>query len=172
MLKPDDHFETRPPGRSVDETSPFSPDHAGRRYSVVPSTHPPPAAADRPSLPVSRCHGGVTPSTPYFQIHEAHDGDWICLRLTGELDLATAPALRRRLAQLRDANRPVRLDLSGLEFIDSSGIHLLFAALDDASTHFWQLAIEPGLAPPVARLFKLTGLHRLIPSCSLRPLPT
>jgi anti-sigma B factor antagonist len=99
----------------------------------------------------------------YFEIHEAHDREWLRLHLTGELDLGSAPVLRRRLAQLRAERRPVRLDLSRLEFMDSTGIHLLIDACKDAREDGWQLAIDPTLSPRVQRLFKLTGLDRIIP---------
>jgi anti-sigma B factor antagonist len=108
----------------------------------------------------------------YFEIHEAPDGEWLRLRLVGELDLGSAPALRQRLAQLRAAKRPARLDLSGLEFMDSTGIHLLTGAFNHARKDGWQLAIEPALAPQVDRLVKLAGLDRLIPELRReRPVP-
>lgn len=99
----------------------------------------------------------------YFEIHEAYDGEQVRLRLTGELDLASAPVLSHRLAQLRSEQRPVRLDLSGLEFMDSSGVHLLVGAFHEARADGWQLAIDSALSPQVDRLCKLTGLDHIIP---------
>src|SRR5437588_7330945 len=69
------------------------------------------------------CHNGMP--MPYFDIEERQEGDWTRLRLVGELDLAAASGLEDRLRQLSEANKRVRVDLSKLDFIDSSGIRLL-----------------------------------------------
>jgi anti-sigma B factor antagonist len=98
---------------------------------------------------------------PYFEIDELQDGEFVRLRLTGELDLGSAPALEQRLAQLRAENQAVRLDLSELEFIDSSGIHLLIGAFNDPRDDGWRLEIEPQLSSQVDRVFRLAGLDRV-----------
>jgi anti-anti-sigma factor len=46
------------------------------------------------------------------------------LRLIGELDVATVPALEDAFASLA-GDGPVTLDLSELTFIDSSGLHAI-----------------------------------------------
>lgn len=97
--------------------------------------------------------------TGYFEIHEEHEGLAVRLRPTGELDLGSAPALRRRLAELCSDGRLVWLDLSGLEFMDSNGIHILLDAFEDAGAHGWHFALDAALSPPVARLFELTDLQ-------------
>ena len=99
----------------------------------------------------------------YFEIQEAYDGESLRLRLLGELDLASTPILKDRLARVRAEKRLVRLDLSGLEFIDSSGIHLLIAAFNVAREDGWQLETDSALSPQVHSLFKLTGLDRIVP---------
>lgn len=123
------------------------------------SLHAVPAAAEWPPLPAS--HWPSWPGPACLRIHEAPDGRWLRLRLTGELDLGSAPALGDRLAQLRAQKRPVRLDLSELRFIDSSGIHLLLGAFRDAGEDGWHLGIDSVLSAPVRRVFQLAGLDRL-----------
>jgi anti-sigma B factor antagonist len=46
----------------------------------------------------------------------------------GELDIATVPPLDRALRRAHASSDIVVLDLSGLEFVDSSGAHLLLDA--------------------------------------------
>jgi anti-anti-sigma factor len=84
------------------------------------------------------------------------------LALSGELDLASAPALEGRLAQLRGERQSVHLDLAKLEFIDSTGIRLLIDALNDARQDGWNLEIGPELSPPVSRVFELVWMDRVI----------
>lgn len=97
---------------------------------------------------------------PIFEIHESHEDDWLRLSLVGELDRFSTPALEERLARLRVAKSPVRLNLSKLEFIDSTGIHLLIQTIGDARIKRWRVRIEPDISPPVMRLLRLVHLDR------------
>lgn len=45
----------------------------------------------------------------------------------GEIDLATQGELERTLVDLCTAQRPIELDLSGVSFIDSSGLAMLLS---------------------------------------------
>jgi anti-sigma B factor antagonist len=98
----------------------------------------------------------------YFEIHEVQDGACLTLRLTGELDIGSVPVLRRRVEELRAEKRSVRIDLSGLEFMDSSGIHVLVGAIENARADGQEFAVQPSLSPQVKRLFELTRLATLI----------
>ena len=76
----------------------------------------------------------------------------------GELDLATAPILRAELTSLYDReHREVALDLSGLEYIDSTGFGVIVSShrsLTAAGGHLWL----SGASPQVRRLLVLMGL--------------
>jgi anti-anti-sigma factor len=97
-----------------------------------------------------------------FGILERKEDGWVRLVLTGELDLASAPAFEDRLGQLADEEAPVRLDLSRLEFIDSTGLHALIRAMDTAHSRDWRLRIDRNLTPQVARLFELVHVEGLL----------
>lgn len=97
-----------------------------------------------------------------FEIDEDRQDEWLVLRLTGELDLASAPVLQHRLAQLRADKQPVRLDLSGLQFIDSSGMRLLIAAFNEARSEGWRLDVLPSLSSNVEQSLRLAKLERII----------
>ena len=56
---------------------------------------------------------------------EPHDSDGhVTLRLTGELDIASAPGLQRTIVRLCEltTTRSLTLDMSGLAFIYSTGL--------------------------------------------------
>lgn len=95
-------------------------------------------------------------------INESQTRDYVRLSLTGELDLGSAPILEQRLASLRAIKSPVHLDLSQLDFIDSTGLHLLVRTIGDAQIKGWELEIERDVAPEVMRLFKLVHLDRFV----------
>jgi anti-anti-sigma factor len=77
------------------------------------------------------------------------------LRLVGELDATTVPALTDALAARRGDAADV-LDLSGLTFIDSSGLH----AIEDyaQSGEREGLLTLTGASPHLMRLFEITSL--------------
>jgi anti-sigma B factor antagonist len=97
-----------------------------------------------------------------FEIHESVREDGFCLTVAGEVDLATAPALRERLRELRAEERPVRVDLSQVEFMDSSGLAVLVAATNEARANGWRFAVDPDVAPQVRRLFQIAGVEAFI----------
>lgn len=92
---------------------------------------------------------------PYFEILEKHEHGELRLSLHGELDFASTRQLDERLTSLRAKKRAVRLDLSRLEFIDSTGLHLLIRSVGDARSNGWKLEIDPEISGSVERLFKL-----------------
>lgn len=99
---------------------------------------------------------------PNFRIHESRMNGRLRLSLSGELDLATSPVLEDRLAPLRARKSPVGLDLSNLDFIDSTGLHLLIRTVGDARIKRWQFRIEPDVGPQVMRQLRLVHLDRFI----------
>ena len=103
--------------------------------------------------------GATRMTEPFFEIHERQEGGRLRLQLTGELDMASAPVLRNRLEQLCAEDQLVRLDFSGLEFMDCSGIHLLIGAVNDTREKRWAFEVDGEVSPEVERLFRLTDLE-------------
>src|SRR5438034_1032332 len=109
---------------------------------------------------------GAAPSVPQEQASytaQAFDttrsvrGDVHTLTLSGELDLAARPRFELDMFQLfSDGPARVILDLSGLTFIDSTGVSLVLLARDEAQKHGCGLEIIRGHAN-VHRIFELTG---------------
>jgi|SRR5947209_10586530 len=98
----------------------------------------------------------------HLTIDELEEEGGVRLRLAGELDLASAGTLEERLTQLQAENVSVRLDLSELAFIDSSGVHVLMRAVNQARGSEWELEVDPTLSPTVRRVFELVQLDRFI----------
>ncbi|HEX5763300.1 MAG TPA: STAS domain-containing protein [Solirubrobacterales bacterium] len=87
--------------------------------------------------------------------------DSICtLALAGELDMANGPAFTAELARLEASGAPVKIDLSELEFIDSTGIAILVAAYQRLDR---RLQLVPSRARGVRRVISLTGLDTALP---------
>jgi anti-anti-sigma factor len=97
-------------------------------------------------------------SQPQLRINEQIDHDAaLRLALAGELDLAVIRVLDDCLVALKQEGRRVRLDLSGLELIDSTGVRELLLAVADAGRDGWDLEIDPHVSETVSRVIELTG---------------
>ena len=100
----------------------------------------------------------VCSSQLVFQ-HEERNG---CrtLGVSGEIDLATAPSLRRELETLiAEAHSPAIVDLSAVTFIDASGLSELVAAKRTvAHTDVDIVLVDP--SPTCRRILEITGLDR------------
>ena len=91
-----------------------------------------------------------------------HDGVLV-LETEGELDLSAAPALDQHFHAAR-AERPraVVLDMTAVEFVDSSALRALLRARQWFAADGVELVLA-GVAPPVRRLFEITGTDGLLP---------
>jgi anti-sigma B factor antagonist len=87
------------------------------------------------------------------------DAAWV--QVAGELDLATSPQLRERLAEAQRAVRLVVLDLRALCFIDCSGVHVILDAAHDARRYAGRLLIVRGPAA-VDRMLTLTEVSEQV----------
>jgi anti-sigma B factor antagonist len=85
------------------------------------------------------------------------------IHLSGEIDIFTSPALRRRLVEvLQSSTSLLILDLSGVSFCDASGLAVLVGIQHRARL----LGITLALAAPrpfMSKLLRITGLDRSLP---------
>jgi anti-anti-sigma factor len=85
------------------------------------------------------------------------------VRLRGELGLDATPALEERLFALMDAGtEPLEVDLSELEFIDSSGLQTLLRVTRRAGKNGAQPPRMSGANGQVLRVLELTGADRVL----------
>lgn len=74
---------------------------------------------------------------------------------TGEIDLATAPALEQKLLRAEQSHRVVALDLRDTSFMDSAGVHLIIAATERLRERGGRLIVA-NVPSQIHRLFELT----------------
>lgn len=79
----------------------------------------------------------------------------------GELDLATVDLLQRTLSEIDDGATIV-LDLSGLSFIDSTGLRLVLDLNERYGGEADRLRVVAG-SPAVERLLDIVGLRDQLP---------
>lgn len=86
------------------------------------------------------------------------------VELIGELDVYSAPRLREVLDRLpSDARRRVAVEMSRLDFLDSSGLGALVGAMKRAQALGGGLCLV-GAQERVLKMFRITGLVRVMPA--------
>jgi anti-sigma B factor antagonist len=96
-------------------------------------------------------------------IHAEQEGGTHTLVLTGELDIASAPALEAKVHQIcGEAPSGLVLDLSRLEFIDSSGLNAILRTRALCQEQMCEFCLTPG-ERPVQHLFEITRLIDKLP---------
>ena len=115
-------------------------------------------------------HGAVTDETSLRQV--AHgpltlevgsEAETCIVRLDGELDLESAPALERELERLLANGRTssITLDVAGLTFIDSIGLHCLLRGARSARGSGRELRVRSPRGQ-VEHVLRLTGLRNAL----------
>jgi anti-anti-sigma factor len=99
-----------------------------------------------------------------LQIDVRHEPGRAILRLVGELDMASTQLLQQALAAGDIQGEPmVVLDLQQLQFIDSTGLRAILAALESCRERRQEFAITPG-SQQVQRLLNVTGVAEHLPT--------
>lgn len=100
-------------------------------------------------------------SNPPVLIIESHvETGRVTLVVTGEVDLATAPQLRQAcLTGLTGGVGCLHLDLTGVTFMDSTGLHVLIATQRRAELIGNHLALLP--SSHVQRTLSVSGLAKM-----------
>ena len=111
------------------------------------------SAADRTSA--------MDPDEIEFSVDVGGGPDGSVIAPRGELDMATQGELRTAIEQ-QAARGAVTLDLSGLRFLDTSGLRLVLETAEAARTKGFAFTVLPGI-PAVQRLFDVAGVTELVP---------
>jgi len=98
-----------------------------------------------------------------FRCEVTPERDRVVVAPRGELDMATVDAVEQELRRLIQSGfRLVVLDLGGLSFMDSTGLHLVARWSAEASRDGFAFEVEPG-PRAVQRVFELSGMAEALP---------
>jgi anti-sigma B factor antagonist len=94
----------------------------------------------------------------HFRVEVRNADDTAVISVSGELDLASSPALEQELERVAQSEaQVVVVDLRNLEFMDSTGLSVLVRAHQRAEENGRRLGLVNGSAQ-VQRLLTLTGV--------------
>lgn len=100
--------------------------------------------------------------SPIVDIDIVERDHTLTLKVRGELDLATAPLLKERLEEAEAAEATnVVIDLDQVEFMDSTGLHVLLARFIE-NRNGTRYSLTQG-SPQVRRLFEVAGVMDRLP---------
>ena len=94
----------------------------------------------------------------HFRVEVRNAADTVVISVSGELDLASSPALEEELERVAQSDaQVVVVDLRNLEFMDSTGLSVLVRAHQRAEENGRRLGLVNG-SQQVQRLLTLTGV--------------
>src|SRR6476659_2570135 len=95
---------------------------------------------------------------------EQRDDHVVVARLTGELDISAAERTGKKIAEaVPSSARGLVVDMSGLEFMDSSGVSMLFSLVRQVGSHRQQLVVVAPAGKPVSRVLQIVEFDRAAP---------
>jgi anti-anti-sigma factor len=99
----------------------------------------------------------------HFGLRLETQGSRHALLLSGELDLASTPELEAEARRLcREGADELVLDLSELDFMDSTGLRALLTCMHLCQERGCVFLVTPG-RPQVERLFEVVGAREALP---------
>lgn len=93
--------------------------------------------------------------------HEVrNEGNFTVVALRGEVDMARSPRARKLILDSLERNRPLLVELSGVAYMDSSGVASLVEGLQQARKRGLGFALA-GVSQPVMNVLRLARLDRV-----------
>lgn len=99
---------------------------------------------------------------PFEATEQVLRGAWV-ITISGELDIATSPQVRELLSEAaRDEDKPLVIDLTRCDFVDSTGLATLLHGAKPAQNGESNVALV-SVGGEVRKLLELTAIDRTIP---------
>lgn len=91
------------------------------------------------------------------------DGTTVHLAIAGEIDLANAAAVEEQVAaEITNQVTAVTIDLGGLTYVDSAGLHILFALVSRLEVLQIELHVHVPPGSLARRVLELSGFGALV----------
>jgi anti-sigma B factor antagonist len=107
--------------------------------------------------------GAALDGGPQLELHDQASGARHVLALSGELDMASSPALEEAVRGICTGSaEALTVDLSRLTFMDSTGLRVVLLTKELCERHGCEFLVIPGPAQ-IQRLFEVAGILERLP---------
>jgi anti-sigma B factor antagonist len=107
-----------------------------------------------------------------FDVSQEQRGPMPLLKVSGEVDIYTAPRLKEAVLTALEKGAPsLAFDLSQVGFLDSTGLQVLMSAKKRTAERGGEVYIL-GVTGQIRRVFSLLSLERIFRLCRESDLPT
>jgi anti-anti-sigma factor len=91
----------------------------------------------------------------------------VVARISGEIDISNVGAVKRKLTDALTSSSPgLVVDISGTNYLDSSGVYLLFELNRALAGRQQQLCVVAPPTTPSTRVLLITGFDHIVPVTS------
>jgi anti-sigma B factor antagonist len=97
-----------------------------------------------------------------MEITSREEGGYAILELIGEVDLSCSPEARKRILASLDAGKNLLIDLSGVTYIDSSGVASLVEGYQTAKKQNLKFGLV-GVSQAAISVLQLARLDKVFP---------
>lgn len=97
-----------------------------------------------------------------MEINSREEGGYAILELVGEVDLSCSPDARKRILASLEAGHNLLIDLSRVEYIDSSGVASLVEGYQTAKKQNLKFGLV-GVSQAAMNVLKLARLDKVFP---------
>jgi anti-sigma B factor antagonist len=98
----------------------------------------------------------------HVRVSSEQSGDAMIVRAEGQLDLHTAPTLQAEIDSALETKPPrVVVDLSGVDFMDSTGLSVIVATVAAMREQGGEVRVVTG-ADKITKVFTLTGVDQQV----------
>lgn len=98
-----------------------------------------------------------------LSLNHRTEGEHTVLDVGGEVDVYTAPKLREKLVELvGNGHHRLIVDMTKVEFLDSTGLGVLVGGLKRVRSHEGSLALVCD-QERILKIFRITGLTKVFP---------
>ena len=130
-----------------------------RKHVTKPGQYAPMSGIEPPEASFPAGSGGRVPAVE-LNVSSRSQGDHAIVIATGEIDLYTAPRLQSELAEVIANAAPasrIVVDMSGVEFCDSTGMNILLSCLRQVRERGGELELAAP-RPAVMKILQVTAL--------------